>query len=143
MRWIVFALAAIACGHVAPAPAPIAKPPAPVVVTPPAPPLPLDRDLPRLVERTLAMYEAIGDALVGSCEQVTARLATLSFDDVVAASMKVLHDGRGGELHAAFAHSDQRFAELGRRITSSPVIASCAGDAAFTAAMDKVTGGSP
>jgi len=107
MRWIVFALAAIAiaCGHIAPAPAPIAKPPAPVVVTPPAPPLPLD--------------------------------------DVVAASLKVLHDGRGGELHAALARRDQRFAELGRRITGSPVIASCAADAAFTAAMDKVVGGSP
>jgi hypothetical protein len=144
MRWIVFALTAIACGHVSPTPTPIAAPLAPVVVAPPpAPPLPLDQDLPRLVDRLLAMYQAIGDALIGTCDEVTARLATLSFDDVPAAIAKVLHDGRGGDLHAALARRDPRFAELGRRITESPVIASCAGNEVFTAALDKVIGRAP
>ena len=142
MRSLVLALAATACGHAAPAPAPVVPRPAPVVATPPpAPPLPLDRDLPRLADRVLAMYEAIGDALTGSCDEVTGRLATLPVDDVVAAIATVLHDGRGRDLHAALARRDPRFAELGRRITGSPVMASCASDPAFTAAFEKVVGG--
>jgi hypothetical protein len=144
MRWIVFALAAMACGHASPTPAPVAPPPARVVIAPPpAPPLPLDRDLPRLVDRLLAMYQAIGDALIGSCDEVTVRLVALPFGDVPAAITKVLHDGRGSDLHAALAGHDSRFAELGRRITESPVIASCAGNAVFADALDKVIGGAP
>ena len=89
------------------------------------------------------MYQAIGDALVGTCDEVTVRLAALPFDDVPAAVTKVLHDGRGGDLHAALARRDPRFAELGRRITESTVIASCAGNAVFADALDKVIGGAP
>lgn len=89
------------------------------------------------------MYQAIGDAMIGSCDEVTTRLQALSFEDVPAAMTKVLHDGRGGDLHAALSRRDPRFAELGRRILSSPVIASCSTDAVFAAALDKAMGALP
>jgi hypothetical protein len=145
-RWLV--IAALGCGgHPAPAVAP-APPPRRAVVVPAAPPvpLPLDQDLARLAQRSVAMYQALATALyeVGdSCAAGATKLdeLTAKFDDVVAANAKVVHDGRGAELRAALAPHEAELASAARSVMGSSIVAHCAQDAAFTAAFDRFVGG--
>jgi hypothetical protein len=108
---------------------------------------PLDQDLPRLVERTIAMYQAIAQALATSgadCAAVTAKLGELAAThrDVVSANAKVLHDGRAEELKAALRPRGEAFDAAARAIMQSQAMSRCAKDAAFTRALDELLGAS-
>jgi len=100
----------------------------------------LDRDLPRLVERSLAMYRDVAGALAASadCAVVAARLGELArgYRDVVDANAKVLHDGRAKELRAALEPHGDAFDASARTIVQSPTMAKCSQDAAFAKAFD-------
>jgi hypothetical protein len=109
-------------------------------------PPPLDRDLPRLADRSVAMYRALSTALTQSgddCAAGAAKLDALSseYDDVVAANAKVLQEGRGSELRAALAPHEAELAQAAKQVMSSPAVAHCVQDAAFIAAFDRLVGG--
>jgi hypothetical protein len=109
---------------------------------------PLDQDLPRLVERAIAMYQDIAKAFAASgkdCAAATARLGQLTgtYRDVVAANAKVLHDGRAKELKAALEPHGDAFDAGARAILQSPTMSACAPDPAFTKALDQLLGASP
>lgn len=132
---------ALACGT--PSPPPRSAPP--VVATPPpidaAVPdaAPLDQDLPRLVERSLAMYRDVAAALAATdCTAVAGQLAQLAttYRDVVQANAAVLHAGRAAQLRAALEPRGDDFDRSARAIMQSPTMAKCAQDAAFARAFD-------
>ncbi len=146
----IAAVLAACSGRASGPPAP--KPPAPPAATAPADAgapaptpaanaTPLDQDLPRLVERALALYRDVAGALAASgndCAAASARLRALSerYRDVVTANAKVLHDGRARQLRAALeAHGDE-FDAAAQAVVQSPVMAKCASDAAFGKAFD-------
>ncbi len=144
MLRLMLAVAAAACGTRPPPPAP-APGTTHTVTAPadaaPAPPTPLDRDLPRLAERTLALYEDAAKvfAAVGEdCAAATSRLAELQtpYRDVVAANAKVLHDGRAKELRAAIAPHSDAFDAAAKAIAQSPTMTKCSQDAGFEKAFD-------
>jgi len=135
-------IAAAACGG---------KPPPPAQVTPPAPAIagdaglaesrPLDQDLPRLVLRSLVMYQDIARALADSqrdCAAATTRLGGLAatYREVVTANAKVLHDGRARQLQAALEPHGEVFDRSAQAIMQSPVMSACSQDAAFARAFD-------
>jgi hypothetical protein len=140
VMWI--AAAVVACGS-----APTPPPPAPA-----APPVavadagvvraaPLDQDLAKLVERSLAMYQDVAAALTASgsdCAAATARLDQLAtgYRDVVLANAKVIHDGRAAALRDALAPRDDAFTAAAGNVMHAPAMAACAGDATFTHALD-------
>lgn len=140
-------LAVAACSSSPTRPAPAA--PAPVAsaaATAPAPApdaAPLDQDLPRLVERSLAMYRDIAKAFAVSgedCAAATGELHKLAGQDrdVVAANAKVLHDGRASELRAALDPHDAEFDAAAVAVVQSPTMAKCAPDPAFGKALDEL-----
>lgn len=109
---------------------------------------PLDQDLPRLVDRAIAMYQDIAKAFAASakdCAAATAKLDQLAatYRDVVAANAKVLHDGRAKELKAALEPHGDAFDAGARAIMQSPTMSACAQDAAFTKALDQLLEASP
>jgi len=120
---------------------------------PPAPPKPvamdaavpettaLEQDLPRLVERSLVMQQAIAAALTAAgddCAAATARLGELTgtYRDVVVANARVLHDGRARELHAALDPRADAFDRAAADIMKSPTTAKCVQDPAFAQAFE-------
>jgi hypothetical protein len=127
------------------------QPPPPAHVTSPAPASagdagvaearPLDQDLPRLVERSLVMYQDIAKALADSqrdCAAATTRLGGLAatYREVVTANAKVLHDGRARQLQAALEPHGEAFDRSAQAIMQSPAMSACGQDAAFTRAFD-------
>jgi hypothetical protein len=121
------------------APAAAAPPPATPAPAPAA--APLDQDLPRLVERALAMYRDVASALAASgndCAAASARLRELSgrYRDVVTANAKVLRDGRARELRAALEPHGDEFDTAAQAVVGSPAMAKCAPDPAFGKAFD-------
>jgi hypothetical protein len=147
MKRVIWLAAAIACSRPAPAPrsAPVRAAPPDAAVADAAP---LDRDLPRLVERAIAMYEDIAKAFAASgkdCAAASARLGQLAaaYHDVVAANARVLHDGRAAELKAALAPHGDAFDAGARAIMQSPTMSACAQDPAFTRALDQLLEASP
>jgi hypothetical protein len=137
--------AVIACSGAAPPPAHQVPPPVAIVVDagPPADAGPLDRDLPRLIERSLAMYRDIAAAFAASgedCEAATAKLGELTARDrdVVTANAKVLHDGRAAELRAALEAHGEAFDAAARAVMQSPTLARCARDRTFARAFDQL-----
>jgi hypothetical protein len=161
----VMSIAAVlaACGARAPgppaSPPPVPAPSSPVHPAPPAPPpagappvaaapppadaTPLDQDLPRLVERALALYRDVAAALAASgndCAAASARLRELSerYRDVVLANVKVLHDGRARELRAALESHGDEFDAAAQAVVQSPAMARCAPDPAFGKALDEL-----
>jgi hypothetical protein len=125
------------------APRPVAPPPvAPIDAGPPADARPLDQDLARLVERSLAMYGDVAAALTAStdCAAVSERLRQLAtaYRDVVAANAKVLHDGRARELRAALDPHGDAFDASARAIVQSPTMAKCSQDRSFAKAFDEL-----
>jgi hypothetical protein len=114
---------------------------APAVAAAPADAGTLDQDLPRLVERSLVMYQDVARALAESgqdCAAATARLGRLAatYREVVTANAKVLRDGRAPELRAALDPHGEAFDRSAQAIMQSPVMATCAQDAAFARAFD-------
>lgn len=104
---------------------------------------PLDQDLPRLVERALAMYRDVASALAASgndCASASARLRELSerYRDVVTANAKVLRDGRARELRAALGSHGDEFDAAAQAVVGSPAMAKCAPDPAFSKAFDEL-----
>ncbi len=135
--WIIAALAA--CGGAASPPtvAPVAP------IAPPPAPLPLDRDLPRLVTRSLAMYQDVAAALAATptdCAAATARLDQLAarYREVVAANARVIRDGRAAELRAALAPRDAELGAAAAAVIHAPALAACASEPAFGRALDGV-----
>ncbi len=77
---------------------------------PPVPSGPLDRDLDRLAERSVALYGDIVkafEAVRENCPAAATRLDELSrtYADVIAANAKVLHEGREMQLKIALRPS--------------------------------------
>ncbi len=151
----VMSIAAVlaACGGRAPGP-PASPPPAPPAAVAPAdagapPPspvadaTPLDQDLPRLVDRALALYRDVAGALSASgddCAAASARLRALSdrYRDVVTANARVLRDGRARQLRAALESHGDEFDAVAQAVVQSPTMARCAPDPAFGKAFDEL-----
>jgi len=103
----------------------------------------LDQDLPRLVERSLAMYEAVAKAFAASgedCAGAADKLGQLasSYRDVVQANAKVLHDGRAKELRAALEPHGDAFDASARAIVQSATMSRCSQVPAFARAFDEL-----
>lgn len=136
-----------ACGGAAPPAAPTPAPPPapkPIIVDAGAPEAQaLDHDLPRLVERSLAMYKDVVAALtaVGTdCAAATTRLGQLgaAYHDVAVANAKVIHEGRDAELRAALAPHDDELSRAAEAVMHAPTLSACANERAFADALDHV-----
>lgn len=147
MMWL--AAVAVACSG---KPPPTAKPvePAPVVVAADAAvdAGPLDQDLPRLAERSLAMYKAVAKAFADSgddCKAATSRLGQLAteYRDVATANAKVLQDGRAKQLRAALDPHNDEFDRAAQAVMQSPTMSRCAQDRAFARAFDELLAAPP
>ena len=108
----------------------------------------LDQDLPRLVERSLALYQDIARAFAASgpdCAAASERLHELTarYRDVVAANAKVLHDGRAKELRAALDPRSDAFDAAAAAVVQSPTMARCAQDRRFARAFDELVAPPP
>jgi hypothetical protein len=102
---------------------------------------PLDQDLPRLVERALAMYRDVAAALTASgndCAAASARLRELSgrYRDVVAANAKVVRDGHARQLQAELDARGDEFKAAAEAVAGAPIMARCGPDPAFHKAFD-------
>jgi hypothetical protein len=109
---------------------------------------PLDQDLAKLVELSLAMYREVATAFTAagpSCADATARLREIArrYRDVAAANAKVLHDGRGKQLRAALGPHDEQFDAAAAAVVQSPTMSACAKDAAFGKAFDELVAPPP
>lgn len=152
-----FLVLLLACGPKTQKPLPPPLPPdativvdaAPVVIAPDAPaPGPLDRDLPRLAERSVALYAAVTAAFRtagADCAAAAKQLGLLrgEYAEVVVANTKVLHSGRGRELKAALAKYDDKLEASAKEIVASVTIKACANDRAFTKAFDDLVATPP
>jgi hypothetical protein len=103
----------------------------------------LDQDLPRLVDRSLVMYQDIAKALAASgndCAAAAGKLRQLAatYREVVRANAKVVQDGRARELKAALEPHDEAFDRSAQAIVSSPAMSACQADPAFSAAFDEL-----
>ena len=115
---------------------------------PPAPSGPLDRDIPRLAQRSVALYEAVVAAFRAAgadCTAATKRLGELrtEFSEVTIANTKVLHEGRARELKIALAKYDDKLDAAAREIVGSQTMSKCTSDRAFTRAFDDLVGAPP
>jgi hypothetical protein len=136
--WIA---AAVACSGASPPPAqPAAQPVVAVDAGVAVDAAALDQDLPRLAERSVAMYRDVALALAGGpdCAAATGKLRTLAagYRDVVTAIARVLHDGRGKELRAALDPHSDAYDRSAQAIVTSPTMSRCAHDPGFAKAFD-------
>jgi hypothetical protein len=104
---------------------------------------PLDQDLPRLAERSLAMYQDIVKAFTDSGENCAAAIARMReltgrYRDVTTANAKVFHDGRAKQLRAALAPHSAEFDAAAAAIFHSAVMSACGQDPAFSHAFDEL-----
>ncbi|MBL0219957.1 MAG: hypothetical protein IPQ07_39585 [Myxococcales bacterium] len=149
MRVTSIALVLVACGAPAPVPAPrspTAPPPSATIDA--GTPLPLDRDLALLAQRSTRLYQdvvAVFASAGGDCAAATAKLGGLqtTYADVVAANAKVLHDGRARELRAALEPHADALDAAAKAIVGSPTMSKCSPDHAFTDAFDNLVGAPP
>jgi hypothetical protein len=145
---ILLAIALGACPGAAPAPlAPAIPPDATPTVSPdaPPPPLPLDEDLPRLADRSVALYEEVARAFAIAGKDCAAAATTLramqpAYADVVAANAKVLHAGGARALRDALDRFSERFDAAAKSIATSTTMAECQDDREFTDAFDRLVG---
>lgn len=154
MRILLLVLAACSPPPVPPKQVPAPPPPADAAIAvtvdaaPPPNPGPLDRDLPRLAERSVALYEsvvAIFRTVGTDCAAATAKIEALrkEFADVAAANAKLLRDGRGSEMKAALAKHETRLDAAAREIIGSQTISKCSADRSFTRAFDELVAAPP
>jgi len=141
MLRVIWLVAAVACSARPQPAAPPPPPPAAIADAGAVEVAPLDQDLPRLVERLLAMYRDVDRAFAASgedCAAATARLRELAgrYRDAATANAKVLHDGRDGELRAALGTRSEAFDEAAAAVVQSPAMSRCGRDAAFAKAFD-------
>ncbi|TMQ06552.1 MAG: hypothetical protein E6J90_22295 [Deltaproteobacteria bacterium] len=140
---VLWIAAVIACSGRPPPAQPAAAPAVVADAGPPADAAPLDQDLPRLAERSLAMYQDIVSAFAASgedCAAAVTRLHELTgrYRDVTVANAKVLQDGRAKELKAALAPHSAEFDAAAAAVVRSPVVARCAQDPRFSQAFDEL-----
>ncbi len=140
---ILLALALAACPKPAPAPETPEVPHDAALVAPDAAPvvLPLDEDLPRLADRSVAMYEEIATAFSSAgadCAKATATLRAMQpgYADVVAANAKVLHTGRARALRDALQPLADRFDAAAKSIARSATLAECSDNRELTSTFD-------
>ncbi|MEP6864754.1 MAG: hypothetical protein ABJE66_29310 [Deltaproteobacteria bacterium] len=149
LRWL--AIAALAsCGHAPPAgsetgathathasaPADAAQPPG------------LDDDLPRLAERSTTLYQqlakVLGPPAVADCATVARDLDKIAADnaDVLAANAKVLHAGHDKiqQLKNAIEPHQDVLDAAAKTISESQTMKTCAEDAGFAKAIDRLLG---
>jgi hypothetical protein len=147
MRALLIACA-IACSGRSDRPPP-AQPVAPVVVVDAAVDAPpLDQDLPRLAERSLAMFKDLVAAFSASGQDCAAAIAKMHelgdrYRDVTLANAKVLHDGRAKQLQAALAPHSAELDAAAAAVVHSAVVSSCAEDRAFSKAFDELVSPPP
>ncbi len=107
-----------------------------VAAVPDGPP-PLDRDMPKLAERTAQMMEALGGALGGDGDcaalATAATKALADFADVRAATGAVAARGDGRALDAALEAVGDRIVAASAQM--SPALDRCKRDAGFAAAL--------
>src|SRR3569623_1980408 len=150
LRWWLAIAVLASCGHAPPAspetgtthvspaatPADAAGPPA------------LDDDLPRLAERSVALYaqlaRVLGPPAASDCAAVARDLAKLGADnaDVLAANAKVLpagHDKIQRLKNAIEPHQDALDAAA-KVISESQTMKTCSEDAGFAKAIDRLLG---
>ena len=146
MRWMLFA-ALIGCGH----PAPLPNPPAVAAHAPPdaAPDAPLDEDLPRLAERSTELYRELAVAVgsAGDCAAAADKLEALTttYAEVIDASARLKRGDHAkvAQLQLALALHQRELAAAAKAIEAAPIIAQCAHDDRFVAALDKLAGAAP
>ena len=102
----------------------------------------LDQDLPRLVDRALAMYQDLAGALAASqrdCGAAVARLRELAgtYREVARANARVAADGRDGALAAALEPHREDFERSAQAIVHSATVSRCSVDPAFAEAFTK------
>jgi len=154
----VLLIVLVACGTktttpVTPTPPPDAGVDATVAVVadappPPAPNGPLDRDVPRLAQRSVALYQAVVATFRtagADCAAAAKKLDVLrtEYADVTAANAKVLHEGRARELKTALAKYDDKLDAAAKEIVGSQTMSKCTTDRAFTKAFDDLVGAPP
>lgn len=143
-RWL-FLL--VACGH----PSPPADKPAPAPADAAVATIdagPLDQDLPRLAERSLALYDDVIAAFTVAgedCAAATSKLDAVAakYADVLAANAKVLHDGRQAQLKIALRRFEERFQKAAQAVVQSKTIAACWETPAFARSLDQLVGPRP
>ena len=109
---------------------------------------PLDQDLERLAQRSLAMYQDVAKAFAETgedCKAATARLGQLTaeYRDVATANAKVLQDGRANELRAALDPHSGELDRAAKAVVQSPTMSRCSQDRAFARAFDELHEASP
>lgn len=119
---------------------------APVADAPPQGPL--DQNLDRLAERSVALYGDVVrafEAVRENCPAAATRLDELArtYADVIAANAKVLHEGREMQLKIALRRFDDQFQKAAKSIVQSKTIAACFQDAAFAKSLEGLVGPRP
>jgi hypothetical protein len=144
--WIACAIACSGRSDRPPPAQPVVPPVVPADAAVDAPPL--DQDLPRLAERSLAMYQDLVAAFSASgqdCAAAITRMHELGdrYRDVTTANAKVLHDGRAKQLQAALAPHSAELDAAAAAVVHSAVVSSCAQDRAFSRAFDELVAPPP
>ncbi len=103
----------------------------------------LDKDLPKLAERALALYQGVASAFAAAgtdCAVATAKLDALAkeFADVIAANDKVLHDHRAKEMRVALEPHQKELDEAAHAIMDGKTLATCSSDKKFENAFDRL-----
>ncbi len=147
MSRLVLALLVGACNH-PPSPTPVTTGSATADAAPGDADVALDRDLPKLALRALALYKDVAQAFVAAGEDCPAAIAKLgalqsTYADVVAANAKVLREHRAKELRAALAPYQDDFDAAAQSIMGSKTLATCAPDKAFEQAFDRLVATPP
>jgi hypothetical protein len=106
---------------------------------------PLDQDLPRLAARGVKLYEEVARAFEAAGEDCVAAAAKLgaltkTYEDVVAANAKVLHEGRGMQLKLALRPYDAQFNAAAKAVMSAKTLPACSQDPTFASAYNELVG---
>jgi len=104
--------------------------------------------MPRLAERSVALYESVVATFRASgtnCAAATKQPDEVRarYSDVSAATAKILHEGRARELRTALAKVQDKLETAAKEIAAAPTMKQCSADRAFTKAFDDVVGAPP
>jgi hypothetical protein len=141
-------LAIAACGPRSPGPHQGSAAPVPDAAPVVAVPLPLERDLPRLAQLGVKLFEDIVKVFAAAgedCSTTAQQLDALrgTYGEVSVANAKVLREGRAMELKLALRPYDDRFEAAAKAIAGSKTMHACAMDGTFARAFDGLVGPPP